>query len=448
MEPKDRQTPSDARAHHRAYVLEHVVNGGLTIDQAAAILKLSTRQVDRLLARYRDGPATLAHGNRGRTPANRLDDARRALLVELATTTYAGVNHTHLAELLAEREGVVVAERTLRRILAEASVRPTRTRRPPRHRSRRERMPREGQLLQVDGSRHRWFGPDLPFATLVAGIDDATGRVPGGTFRAAEDAVGYFTTFAQTAERHGLPGTVYSDRHGIFLREPGRAPTIAEQLTGKRSFTQVGRALDELDIAWIGARSPQAKGRVERLWGTLQDRLVAELRLEGITTIEAANAFLPDFLERHDARFAVPAADPLPAWRPWPDGLSSDAVFCFHYPRRVGRDNTVSWPGGDLALPRRSDGRSWAGRTVTLQERLDGSLWVSHDGLCVPVRPAPADAGQLRARRLTAPPDRDLPAELAELIDADGSPAPEPPGDAVHRPSPDHPWRRYQDRRP
>lgn len=447
MEPKDRRTPPDARAQHRAYVLEHVVNGGLTIDQAAAILKLSIRQVDRLLARYRDGPTALVHGNRGRMPANRLDDAQRALLVELATTTYVGVNHTHLAELLVEREGIVVAPRTLRRILAQASVRPTRTRRPPRHRSRRERMAREGQLLQVDGSRHRWFGPDLPFATLVAGIDDATGRVPGGTFRAQEDAVGYFTTFAQTAERHGLPGAVYSDRHGIFIVDQNRAPTLAEQLTGKRSMTQVGRALDEARIAWIGAHSAPAKGRVERLWGTLQDRLVVELRLEGITTIEAANAFLPDFLDRHNERFAVPAADPQLAWRPLPDGLSSAAVFCFHYPRRVGRDNTVSWPGGDLALPRRSDGRSWAGRTVILQERLDGSLWVSHDGLCVPVRPAPADAGQLRARRRTPPSDRDLPAELAGLIDADKSPAPEQLGGVVPRPRPDHPWRRYRDRR-
>ena len=447
MEPKDRQTPPDARAQHRAFVLEHVVNGGLTIDQAAAILKLSTRQVDRLLTRHADGPAALVHGNRGRTPVNRLDDAQRALLVELATTTYAGVNHTHLAELLAEREGIVVAPRTLRRILAEASVRPTRTRRPPRHRSRRERMPRAGQLLQTDGSRHRWFGPERPFATLVGAIDDATSRVTGGTFRAAEDAVGYFTTFAQTADRFGLPVGIYSDRHGIFIVEKNRAPTLAEQLTGKRSLTQVGRALEEAQVAWIGARSAPAKGRVERLWGTFQDRLVVELRLEGITTIDDANAFLPDFLDRHNERFAVPAADSTPAWRGWPDGLSSEAVFCFHYPRRVGRDNTVSWPGGDLALPRRSDGRSWAGRTIIVQERLDGSLWVSHDGLSLPVRPAPADAGQLRARRLTPPSDRDLPAALTELIDADKSPAPEPPADGVHRPRPDHPWRRYRDRR-
>jgi transposase len=447
MEPKDRQTQPDVRSRHRAYVLDHVVAGSLMLDEAARVLGLSTRQTRRLMVRHADGSAGLVHGNRGRPPANRIDDQFRHRVVELATTTYAGVNHAHLAELLAEREGLEIAERTLRRILAEGSVRPTRTRRPPRHRSRRERMPREGQLLQVDGSRHRWFGPDLPFATLVAGIDDATSGVPGGTFRAQEDAVGYFTTFTQTAERHGLPGAVYSDRHGIFSAERNRAPTLAEQLTGRRSLTQVGRALDEASIGWIGARSPEAKGRVERLWGTLQDRLVTELRLEAITTIEAANAFLPVFLVRHTARFAVPAADPTPAWRPWPDDLSADAVFSFHYPRRVSRDATVSWPGGGLALPRRSDGRSWAGRTVILQERLDGSLWVSHEGLCVPVGPAPANAGQLRARKLAPPSERDLPAELAGPINADTSPAPQPPSDVVRRPRPDHPWRSHPDRR-
>ncbi|MBI2776572.1 MAG: ISNCY family transposase [Chloroflexi bacterium] len=433
----------DARAQHRLYVLNHVLTGGLTAEEAARVLHLSIRQVRRLLRRYRaDGSAGLVHGNRARSPGHRIAEPVRARVIELATTTYAGVNHTHLAELLAEREGIAVAERTLRRILAEASVRPVRTRRPPRHRSRRERMAREGQLLQVDGSRHRWFGPDRPFATLVAGIDDATGRVPGGTFRAQEDAVGYFTTFAQTTDRHGLPGAVYSDRHGIFIVEQNRAPTLAEQLTGKRSLTQVGRALDAAGVAWIGAHSPQAKGRVERLWGTLQDRLTAELRLAGITTIEAANAFLPDFLERHNARFAVPAADPEPAWRPWPEGQSAEAVFCFHYRRRVDRDSTVSWPGGDLALPRRSDGRSWAGRSVVVQERLDGSLWVSHGELCVPLGPAPVDPGQLRARRLSRPtedrPELDLPSPPR-------STTPDPrPG---WTPGPDHPWRgRYAGR--
>ena len=208
----------------------------------------------------------------------------------------------------------------------------------------------------------------------------------------------------------------------------------------------MGRALEEAGIGWIGAHSAEAKGRVERLWNTLQDRLVTELRLEGITAIEDANGFLPGFLERHNARFAVSATDPTPAWRPWPDGLSSEAVFCFHYPRRVARDSTISWADGDLALPGRSDGRSWAGRSVILQERLDGSLWVHHEGICSPVRPAPADAGQLRAHRFRSPSDRDPAADLAERLDPGWSPAPQPPRGVVRRPGPDHPWRGRRDR--
>ena len=432
----------DARAQHRLYVLNHVLAGELTVYEAGRVLKLSVRQVRRLVERYRAaGAAGLVHGNRERAPAHRTADALRDRLVELATTTYAGVNHAHLAELLAEREALVVPERTLRRILAEAAVRPVRTRRPPRHRSRRERMAREGQLVQTDGSRHQWFGPELPFATLIGVVDDATGRLTGATFRAAEDAAGYFTAFAQTAAAYGLPGAVYSDRHGIFVAAKNRTPTLAEQLTGKRSLTQVGRALDEAAIGWIGAHSAQGKGRVERAWGTLQGRLVPELRLETITTIDDANAFLPGFIVRYNGRFAVPAALPEPAWRPWPERLTAESVFCFHYPRRVAHDATVSWDGHDLALPRRADGRSWAGRTVVLQERLDGSLWVSHGGLAVPVEPAPVRPIILRARDLSrqaeGTPDRDLAASTLP------PPSLEP---SSWRPAADHPWRRSYSR--
>lgn len=183
----------------------------------------------------------------------------RDQVVELATTTYAGVNHTHLTELLAEREGLDIAERTLRRILAEASVRPVRTRRSPRHRSRRERMAREGMLLQTDGSRHRWFGPNLPYGTLGGTIDDATSRVTGGTFRVAEDAAGYFTAFAQTAERYGLPGAVYSDRHSDLHRraqpspDPHRAAHRAAKPDPGRARPR--RCRDRLD------RSLQSRGQ-------------------------------------------------------------------------------------------------------------------------------------------------------------------------------------------
>ena len=251
----------DSKTQHRLYVLTHLLAGELTADEAASVLRLSTRQVRRLVERYRiDGAAALVHGNRGRTPANRTDETVRARLVELATTEFAGFNPVHLAETLAD-EGhteLGASPRTIRRILGEAGHAPPRTRRSPRHRSRRERMQRAGMLLQVDGSRHDWLEGRGPMLTLIGAIDDATGLVTAATFRDAEDAAGYLEVFRRTVVRHGRPLAVYSDRHGIFVKDPNRPPTFAEQLAGRRGFTQVGRALDEAGIGWIGASSPQA----------------------------------------------------------------------------------------------------------------------------------------------------------------------------------------------
>lgn len=434
----------DRRAQQRVYVLTHVLAGGLTVEEAAAVLRLSTRQVRRLVDRYRDeGAAALVHGNRGRTPVNRTDDGIRARLVELATTEFAGFNPVHLAETLAE-EGhaeLAVSPRTIRRIMAAAGRSLPRTRRPPRHRSRRERMPRAGMLLQVDGSRHDWLEGRGPMLTLVGAIDDATGLVTAATFRAAEDAAGYLEVFRRTVVRHGRPLAVYSDQHAIFIKDPNRPPTLAEQLAGRRSFTQVGRALDEAGIGWIGAGSPQAKGRVERLWGTKQDRLVSELRRADATTIEQANLVLARYLPRHNRRFVVAAADPAPAWRSWPDELDLDAVFGFCYPRRVANDATLAWNGTGLALPRRPDGRSWAGRTVTLEERLDGSLWVGAEGRHYRLSEAPPLAPVLRARKLNRIED------VAPVAEPPAVPGRAPSaGPLVGRPT--HPWRQYPAVRP
>ena len=247
-------------------------------------------------------------------------------------------------------------------------------------------MERAGQLLQADASKHRWFGPDLPFATLVGAIDDATSIVTGATFRAHEDAAGYLEVLTQTSRGPGLPWTFYTDHHGIFEHDRRQVPSILEQLAGERPTTQVGRALLVAGIGWLPASSPQ-------------DRLVTELRLAGITTIADANAFLPGWLVRHNARFAVPAADPAAAWRAWPEGLSAEVVFAFWYRRTVARDNTVAWDGRALALPRRSDGRTRAGREVTVAERLDGSLWAELEGIWQPLVSARPSAPELRARR-------------------------------------------------
>jgi transposase len=436
----------DTRAQQRLVVLTHVLAGELDREAAAGVLRLSIRQVRRLLDRYRvEGAVALVHGNRGRVPANRIGELTRARIGELATTTFAGFNPVHLAEMLADETEIALSARTVRRILAAAGVPAARTRRPRKHRSRRERMPRAGMLIQVDGSRHDWLEGRGPVLTLVGAIDDATGLFTGATFRAQEDAAGYFGVLAQTVRAHGLPVALYSDQHGIFVKNPHRPATLTEQLTGRRGTTQIRRALDEAGVGWIGATSPQAKGRIERGWGTAQDRLRSELRRAAAATIEEANAVLAVWLDRHNTRFAVPPADPEPAWRPWPEGPAIEAVLCFHYPRRVAPDATISWEGRPLALPPRADGRSWAGAAVIVQERLDGSLWVTHAGLDYRLTAAPAGPVTLRARHLSLDPLADLiAASRPEPLEVLPSAASIGPGNH----DPNHPWRRYPAVRP
>jgi hypothetical protein len=279
-------------------------------------------------------------------------------------------------------------------------------------------------LLQVDGSAHDWLEDRGPRLTLVGGIDDATGLVTGATFREQEDTVGYLEVLIQTARAFGLPLGLYSDRHGIFWKGPHRVPTLAEQFAGRGSTTQLGRALESAAIAWVAARSPEAKGRVERLWGTAQDRLLVELRLAGARSREEANLVLATWVPRHNVRFAVAAADPEPAWRPMPGGLAPEELFCFRHSRVVARDGTFTLAGQSLMLARGVEPRR-LGRRLVVSERLDGSRWVELEGAFHPVVPAPERPVALRDRVPPARPQRPR-----------VSPTP-------YRPGPDHPWRRY-----
>jgi transposase len=402
----------DARAQWRLYVLNHILTGETSTAEAAVHLGLSIRSVRRLLARYRssEGVASLVHGNAGRPPVNRVDRATRDRVVELALTRYAGVNRAHLADLLAEREEIGVSARTLRRILGEAGLPAVRTRRPRRHRSRRERMSQAGLLVQVDGSRHDWLEGRGPWLTLVGGIDDATGIVTGAIFREQEDAVGYLLVLTQTATRYGLPVGLYSDRHGIFWKGRQTVPTLAEQFAGRRSTTQFGRALAAAGVAWIAARSPQAKGRIERLWGTLQDRLTSELRLAGAASLDEANEVLGAYLVGHNARFAVPASDPEEAWRRLDRPV--EALFCFRHDRRLAVDGTLTLYGRSLMVVGQRSGPAGP-RSVVVEQHLDGSLWVELDGRYHELIDAPQRPVTLRSRpnptRMTPPPPRDHP---------------------------------------
>ncbi|MFP5341453.1 MAG: helix-turn-helix domain-containing protein [Candidatus Limnocylindria bacterium] len=257
---KTRETISlDSRAQQRLYVLNHVLAGELTTEEASRVLQLSVRQVRRLVDRYRaDGVATLVHGNRGRVPVNRTDPAIRARLVELATTEFAGFNPVHLAEILAE-EGhadLAVSARTIRRIMAAAGKALPRTRRPPRHRSRRERMPRAGMLLQVDGSRHDWLEGRGPMLTLVGAIDDATGIVTAATFRGSAGSSQMPRSVA--VARGSSPSATRDDRREDSRRRAHRAVGPA---SADRCLRPLRVASGKRSSSWRAWRWPDRAGR-------------------------------------------------------------------------------------------------------------------------------------------------------------------------------------------
>ena len=263
----------------RIQVLNSVLEYQLPIAQAAEIMGLSQRHTKRLLAAYRrDGPAALAHGNRDRRPHNAVPEAAVAAVVKLANHTYAGANHTHFTELLRDREGIDLSRPTVRRILAKAGMGSPRSRRSSQHRFRRRRMPQEGMLVQIDGSHHPWLEERGPKLVLLLAVDDATGVVAQAVFHTGEDTRGYLVLLEGLVRQWGIPLALYSDRHAAFKYNARQAPVLAES-------TQFARVMRELGIRQIYALSPQAKGRVERMGSTLQDRLVTELRLAGAATI-------------------------------------------------------------------------------------------------------------------------------------------------------------------
>jgi len=362
------------RDQRRARVLSRVLVGELTMAEGSTELGLSERQLWRMRAAFIGaGPAGLVHGNRGRVSARRIDADRRTRIVELREG-YGPVNDSHFCELLAEREGIVISRESLRSILRGAGIASPRRRRSPRYRSRRPRMGAEGTLLQLDGSRHDWLEGRGPELFLVGAIDDATGIVTSAVFRDQEDAAGYLEILRATIEGHGVPAAIYRDGHSAFApSNPSRAAPDDE-----RALSQVGRALVELDIDSILAGSAQAKGRIERLWGTFQDRLVVELRLAGVVDRDGANAFLAGYLPRHNARFAVPALDPLPAWRALPTGVRLERVLVLEVPAqgRQGPHDPPRWPR-PAAAPRRDrcgQLRGQAGGGPRRTRRLDRRL--------------------------------------------------------------------------
>ncbi|MGH7375008.1 MAG: ISNCY family transposase, partial [Candidatus Rokuibacteriota bacterium] len=303
-----------------------------------------------------------------------------------------------------------------------------------------------GSLVQLDASPFAWLETRGPQLALHGAIDDATGTVLALYFRPTEDLHGYVILLQQLVTTYGLPLALYGDRLNVFVRNDAHW-TLEEQLRGTQDPTHFGRILRELGIGFIPAGSPQAKGRIERLWQTLQDRLVSELRLRGIATLEAANAFLPEFLADYNRRFTRAPADATAAWRPAPRDLA--AVLSCRYRRVVAHDNTVRLGPRWVQLPRR---RAYTGRRLEVRECVDGRLLVFADSQCLATQPAPTAEFILRPRRGPSA-DRRQRLRAAQGLAAEGGrrypPTPrQPPRSSrtpapvtPRKPSPTHPWR-------
>jgi transposase len=429
----------------RIVVLNHLASGALVNAEAAQLLGISKRQLQRLHKAYCEkGVAGLVHGNRGRAANNAVDAVIAARVVELAKDKYRGFNHQHLTEMLAENDGIELSRPTVRRILLQAGISSPRRRRAPKHRRRRDRYPKEGMLLQMDASRHDWLEGRGPHLSLVGAVDDATGKVPWACFREQEDAYGYFAVMRETVSRFGIPMAAYADRHSIFYQGKEvhlRKLSLEEQMAGQREPTQFGRLLNELGVQLIHALSPQAKGRIERLWGTFQDRLASELRLAGARNCEQANRVLRRFLPRHNRRFVVSAQEPETAWVEWPKDRSLDELFCFKYRRVVLNDNTVRIGQHVIDIPPPANRRiSYAHARVEVQERFNGTFAVYLDGHFIAKKVGAESAAPYRTR-----------GKWSKLSEQPPVTKPKPPQAAPkgpRHPAPNHPWRRPTVTRP
>ena len=405
------------RERHRLEAFARVRRGEITLVKASALLGLSYRQAKRCFARYQEeGDRGLVHRLRGQ-PSNRHANARqKRRVLTMYEKKYDDYGPTLASECLKEDDGIDVAVETLRQWLLAAGLwRKCRKRRP--YRQRRARKEYFGELVQMDGSHHDWFEGRREWAVLMVLIDDATSEV-FAWFSEEETTIAAMEAFRGYVDCYGLQRALYVDRDSIYRCD--REATISENLAGKEPTTQFGRAMEELDVAIIMAHSPQAKGRVERVNGTLQDRLVKALRRAKISDLGSANRFLQErFLPAFNRRFVRKAAKPGDLHRRVPRGLDLDRVLSIRETRVVQNDWTLRFENRWFQLAEAHQKLALAGREVTVSQRLDGGLELLHGGR------------ELSYRELPSPPQRRQEAGEAAIRSSQGQ-----------RPSADHPWRR------
>jgi transposase len=368
-----------ASERERVHVMRGLAKGVLLQRDAAERLGLSVRHVKRLLGRWLMlGDAGLISRQRGRPSPRRLAASKRARIEDLLRAKYPDFGATLAAEKLSEREGIEVSRETVRRIQIDLGLARARRRRSGRVHSPRERRPRFGELIQIDGSPHDWFEGRGPRCTLIVFIDDATSRLTGLQFAPAETTKAYLSALRAHVLAHGVPLAFYSDRHGIFRIN-------AKEAASGDGFTEFGRVAERLRIELIQATTPQAKGRVERANQTLQDRLIKEMRLRGIGDIAGAQAFVDEFIGLWNAKFARPSLNTADAHRPWTKDLEAlDEALARREERTLSKALTFSAGGKLYCVKTSGPGTALRGARVTLLHFQDGALRIDYKNRSLP----------------------------------------------------------------
>jgi len=363
----------------RYKVISEVTEGYLKVKGAAEFLGLSERQIYRIKARVqRKGAEGVIHRSKGKKSPRWITWKVKDKIGQLYKTKYRGFNLTHMTEYLNSEERIRVSRESVRQILLEKGSY-IKKKSYPRHRQWREPSFREGQMVQYDTSDHDWLEGRGPRLYLIGGVDDATSKVAGAKFMLTDGVMENMEVFKGIVQKRGIPLSVYVDRDSNF--KTTRYQEIEYRLKGEYPYTQFSRALRELGIKMIYAYSPQAKGRVERKFGVLQDRLCSELRLHNISSLEEANRYLTqEFIPRHNRRFSRLAKEPDPAYRPVPKGLKLKDIFCLKEERTVAADNTISYKGKFFQILPDEYRLSFFKAKVEVHEHLDGSVHILYQG--------------------------------------------------------------------
>ena len=368
----------------RATLIEACINGQCTVKQVATALGLSERRVKQIKKEVKEnGVKSIQHGNRGRKPKNTISDETRKRILELRSSyEYEISNFKHFQELLKERENIDISYSALYNILRNAGIKSPKRHRKTKLHHRRKRKECEGMMLQADGTPFDWFGDERKYS-LHGFIDDATGKITGLYMCKNECLLGYLEVLRQTLENYGIPVSLYPDKYSVFFppKKVNDHITIEEQLNGReKGITQFGRIVEELGIEMFPASSPQAKGRIERLWETLQSRLTTEFRINNIKTIDEANIFLISYIEKYNSKFAIEASSKKSVFLKLPKRYNLDELLCVRFERSIDNAGVFSINNSkfqiiDKSLPPKTKVQIYISQTIGMRVKSNNKVY-------------------------------------------------------------------------